>query len=203
MSKLIMFNDEPYALTASVIAGIKTKTRRTVPQSHLDAYDNYKASFKNPMSLEDFLIKRGYARYTKGEIVAIAQRYKDIGLSPSYVHAKKDHSKKNVSTHPIGELPGWNNKMFVAADFMPHHIRITDVKVEKLQSISDEDIRAEGVIELVGGSLYTTNPKNKYVSLIKARNLRGAFIRLIDDVSKKPVFRKNPYVYVFSFELID
>lgn len=200
--KTIMFNDEPYALTDSVIAGIKTKTRRTVPQSHLDAYDKYKSSSNNPMTLEDFLIKRGYARYTKGEVVAIAQRYKDIGLSPSYVHAKKDHSKKVVSSVPIGELPGWNNKMFVAADFMPHHIRITDVRVERLQSISDDDIRAEGVIELVGGVSYTTNPKNK-AAFLKARNLRGAFIRLIDGVSKKAVFRKNPYVYVFSFEVID
>lgn len=200
--KTIMFNDEPYALTDSVIAGIKTKTRRTVPQSHLDAYDKYRSTSNNPMTFEDFLIKRGYARYTKGEVVAIAQRYKDIGLSPSYVHAKKDHSKKVVSSVPIGELPGWNNKMFVAADFMPHHIRITDVRVERLQSISDEDIRAEGVIELIGGVSYTTNPKNKAASL-KARNLRGAFIRLIDGVSKKVVFRKNPYVYVFSFELID
>lgn len=176
-----MFNDEPYALTDSVIAGIKTKTRRTVPQSHLDAYDKYKSSSNNPMTLEDFLIKRGYARYTKGEVVAIAQRYKDIGLSPSYVHAKKDHSKKVMSSVPIGELPGWNNKMFVAADFMPHHIRITDVRVERLQSISDDDIRAEGVIELVGGVSYTTNPKNK-AAFLKARNLRGAFIRLIDGV---------------------
>ncbi len=201
--KTIMFNDEPYALTDSVIAGIKTMTRRTVPQSHLDAYDEYKASSKNPMSLEDFLIKRGYSRYTVGEVVAIAQRYKDIGLSPSYVHTKKDHSKKVSSAHPIGELPGWNNKMFVSADFMPHHIRITDVKVERLQSISDVDIRAEGVIELVGGSLYTTNFKDKYSAILKARNLRGAFNRLIDGVSKKSVFRKNPYVYVFSFELID
>lgn len=200
--KTIMFNDEPYALTDSVIAGIKTKTRRTVPQSHLDAYDNYKSSSNNPMTLEDFLIKRGYARYTKGEVVAIAQRYKDIGLSPSYVHAKKDHSKKVVSSVPIGELPGWNNKMFVAADFMPHHIRITDVRVERLQTISDDDIRAEGVIELVRGVSYTTNPKNK-AAFLEARNLRGAFIRLIDGVSKKAVFRKNPYVYVFSFEVID
>lgn len=201
--KTIMFNDEPYGLTDSVIRGIKTHTRRIVPQSHLDAYEKYKASTKGAfLSLEEFLIKRGYARYTVGEVVAIAQRYKDLGLSPSFIHTKKDHSKKKEEARPIGELPGWNNKMFVAADFMPKHIKMLGVRVEKLQDISNSDISAEGVIEVEPGRVYTTAP-GKESATIHARNLRGAYINLIDGVSKQRIFRKNPYVYVFIFELID
>lgn len=201
--KTIMFNDEPYGLNDGVLRGTKTKTRRTVPQSHLNAYDEYRASVKGPaLSIRDFLVKRGYARFSIGEVVAIAQRYKDIGISPSFVHTKKDHSKKNVSSVPISELPGWNNKMFVSADFMPHHIRITGIEVERLQSISNEDIIAEGIIEIKPGLLYTTDPKRESATL-RARNLRGAFIRLINGVSKQKIFSKNPYVYVYSFELVD
>lgn len=201
--KTIMFNDEPYGLTDSVRRGIKIHTRRIVPQSHIDAYEKYKASVKCPcLSIGEFLIKRGYARYSIGEVVAIAQRYKDLGLSPSFIHTKKDHSKKNVSSRPIGELPGWNNKMFVAAEFMPSHIRIIGVRVEKLQSITDEDIVAEGIIEVEAGRVYTTDP-NRESATILARNLRGAYINLIDGVSKRKIFRTNPYVYVFIFKLID
>ncbi|MCM1219659.1 MAG: hypothetical protein NC548_34700 [Lachnospiraceae bacterium] len=198
-----MFNDEPYGLTEAVLRGTKTQTRRIVPQSHIEAYGKYKTSNKGTsLSIGEFLIKRGYARYTVGEIVAIAQRYKDLGLSPSYVHTKTDHAKKKAEARPIGELPGWNNKMFVAAEFLPHHIKIVGVRVEKLQDISKEDIIAEGVIEIEPGCHYSTAPGKKSADL-PARNLRGAYNRLIDGVSKKKIFRLNPYVYVFSFELID
>lgn len=201
--KTIMFNDETYGLTDSVIRGTKTKTRRTVPQSHLNAYKEYKEQTSGDvLSIRDFLVKRGYSRFYIGEVVAIAQRYQDIGISPSYVHSAKDHTKKNVSDVPIGKLPGWKNKMFVSADFMPHHIRITGIEVEKLQSISDEDIVAEGIIAVVPGWEYTTDPKRKSATL-PARNLRGAFNRLIDGISKKKIFQQNPYVYVYSFELVD
>ena len=54
-------------------------------------------------------------KYKIGEVVAIAQRYSEIGIDP----------------FPFCEA-GWNNKMFVRSDLMPHHIRITDVRVELL-----------------------------------------------------------------------
>lgn len=201
--KTIMFNDEPYGLTDAVLSGVKTQTRRIVPDSHLNAFELYRADNKDAaMSLSDFLIRRGFARYVVGEVVAIAQSYKSIGLSPSFVSAKKDHEKKHHTNTPIGQQAGWSNKMYVAADFMPHHIRITGVRVEKLQSISDEDIAAEGVRAITPGWEYTTCPKKDSAKL-PARNLRGAYHRLIDGVSKKQVFRKNPYVYVFEFTLAD
>lgn len=198
-----MFNDEPYGLTDAVLTGTKTHTRRIVPDSHLKAYEKYKAENKGAaMSLSDFLIRRGLARYVVGEVVAIAQSYKSIRLSPSFVSAKKDHEKKHHTNTPVGQQAGWNNKMYVAADFMPHHIRITGVRAEKLQSISDEDIAAEGVITITPGREYTTCPKKESSKLL-AKSLRGAYQQLIDGVSKKQIFRKNPYVYVFEFERVD
>ena len=201
--KTIMFNDEPYGLTDAVLTGIKTHTRRIVPDSHLNAYEKYKAENKGTaMSLSDFLIRRGFARYVVGEVVAIAQSYKSIGLSPSFVSTKNDHEKKHHTNTPIGQQAGWNNKMYVSSTLMPHHIRITGVRAEKLQSISDADISAEGVRTITPGREYTTCPSKESAKL-PARNPRGAYHRLIDGVSKKQVFRKNPYVYVFEFTLVD
>lgn len=198
-----MFNDEPYGLTDAVLSSVKTQTRRIVPDSHLNAYEKYKAENKGTaILLSDFLIRRGLARYVVGEVVAIAQSYKSIGLSPSFVSAKKDHEKKSHTNTPIGQQAGWNNKMYVAADFMPHHIRIIGVRVEKLQSISDEDIASEGVRAITSGWEYTTCPSKESAKL-PARSPRGAYHHLIDGVSKKQVFRKNPYVYVFEFTLVD
>lgn len=100
-----MFNDEPYGLTDAVMSGVKRQTRRIVPDTHLKAYEQYRA--------------------------------------------------------------------------------------EKLQSISDEDIAAEGVRAITPGWECTACPKKESAKQ-PARNLRGAYNRLIDGVSKKQVFRKNP-----------
>ena len=47
-------------------------------------------------------------------------------------------------TDDLRDKPGWNNKMFVRADLMPHRIKITGIKLERLQDISEEDIYKEG-----------------------------------------------------------
>ena len=65
--------------------------------------------------------------YNVGEIVAIAQPYKDIiEYLPMYSDAIL-----GIDGIPHKEFKaGWTNKMFVRADLMPHHIKNTDVKVD-------------------------------------------------------------------------
>ena len=80
--KKIMFNDK-YCLTQAVLDRTKTMTRRSVPQSLLDEYDTWYEDFiykpigeENYLSLEEYVLKR--TTYKVGEVVAIAQPYKDI-----------------------------------------------------------------------------------------------------------------------------
>lgn len=51
------------------------------------------------------------------------------------------------------ESAGWTNKMFVRANLMKRHIRITDVKVERLRDISEEDCLKEGIIFIESASI--------------------------------------------------
>lgn len=67
-------------------------------------------------------------RYKVGEIVAVAQSYADIGIEPfAFCEA------------------AWRNKMFVKAELMPYQIKITNVRIQRLQDISDEDCLREGI----------------------------------------------------------
>ena len=80
--------------------------------------------------------------YKVGDIVAIAQPYKDI------IESMAEYS--DIIINVDGSInreykAGYTNKMFVKADLMPHHIRITDVKIEHLQDISDKECLREGV----------------------------------------------------------
>lgn len=91
---------------------------------------------------------------------------------------------------------------------MIHHIRITDIKIERLQDISDEDCLKEGIYRLDsangnGGIAYSFvgASDKKHIGLYNTP--RDAFEVLIDKVSGKGVFQSNPYVFVYEFKLID
>lgn len=97
---------------------------------------------------------------------------------------------------------GVNNKMFVSAKLMPHQIRITNIRIERLQDISDEDCLAEGILEWNAGQkdipffTYKNAKKNDFDSP------RDAYASLIDKISGKGTWEKNPLVFVFEFVLL-
>lgn len=100
------------------------------------------------------------------------------------------------------DSPGWKNKMFVKAEFMPHRIRITGISLEHLQSISDDDCLKEGIkkswwMGASGKPLYGFGEHDdSYTSP------REAYAALIDKVSGKGTWEKNPWEFVYDFELI-
>lgn len=220
--KKIMFNDK-YSLTQAVLDGRKTMTRRVCkydrpnetydivfPVFEPNDYDNdgnivsplnYAFGWKNDKG--DFT-GWNIPKYKVGEVVAIAQNYSDCGNMPDY--------ELDEDGYPImPKRSGFFNKMFVRADLMPHHIRITDIKIERLQDISDEDCLREGV-EL-NTRQYEYDGTKKYcvcglghwraIGCTDFDTPREAFAALIDKVSGKGTWESNPYVFVYEFELID
>lgn len=172
--KKILFNDK-YCLTQEVFTGGKTMTRRLL---------------KDNVPLGNWEETAKHLPYKVGEIVAIAQSYLDIG-NPQF--DKFGH-----------DVAGNTNKMFVKADLMPHHIKITNVKVERLQDISDEDILREGVWQFYDHKGFFYISKNiGYAPTVAFPTAREAFWYLIDNVSGKGTWESNPLVVVYSFELLD
>lgn len=193
--KKIMFNDR-YNLEWMVLKGKKTQTRRVL---HRRA-QNFAESFGE--SHPEAVIKK-YARFQVGDVVAIAQSYEATGLFDVY-------------RAPEGTA-GWNNKMFVRADLMPHQIEITDVRLQRLQDISDEDCMAEGVVESpisvenmetheVGNMAYVEVKKGKDGSVETIMRVctsaRLAYKALIKAINGEDVWIRNPYVFAYTFKLI-
>ena len=219
--KKIMFNDK-FGLTKAVLDGRKTQTRRIVSQSLIDKYEEWYddvCSIAMPSgstieTLRDWLLRK-YTRYRAGEVVAVAQSYCSIAeeLENSNNATCAAHYEKNVqkASEYISwmEHPGFNNKMFVAADMMIHQIRITDVRVEKLQDISGNDCLKEGVVKDTCKTYFngytvkfSLDQYNNILSSEWFRTPREAFAHLINKVSKKDVWSENPYVFVYDFELV-
>lgn len=199
--KKIMFNDQ-YGLTKAVLDGRKTQTRRIVKDVDL---------LQELNELEDDGVLKGFrgkivaednAQYKVGEVVAIAQSYKSI---------MEEDLERGVMGHPTvleqnaSATAGWNNKMFVKARSMPHHIRITDVRIERLQDISDEDCIAEGITQGIrrfnNGETVFYKFENKDNPFVFSK-AREAYAALIDKISGKATWNANPFVFVYGFELI-
>ena len=133
--------------------------------------------------------------YKVGEVVAIAQSYQEI-----YPNADFEMIDGNFITESVG----WTNKMFVKADLMKHHIKITDVKVERIQSISVDDILCEGVWQFYNNkNLFYVSKNIGYAPDVAFLSAREAFWYLIDKISGKGTWESNPWVVAYSFELID
>ena len=219
--KKIMFNDH-YGLTEAVLSGLKTRTRRIVALSALDEVDKfmvdyYNATFDRLIEIEAlrhyfFVEKIGKLPFKVGEVVAVAQSYKGTGINPNAVIGLpiKGSKTKGVLQCEAQHTPGWTNKMFVRADLMPRHIRITNARVESLQDISDEDCEKEGIYKDDDGTIF-----NGYAfELVRCENgvmcakrwyttPREAYAALIDKISGKGTWESNPYVFAYEFELAD
>lgn len=208
--KKIMFNDK-YGLTQAVLDGRKTQTRRmlnpTMFFQRLETYEGWsnedisawkrscnrrldEAQGDTLQQMLDYALSS--SRYKVGEVVAVAQKYKDIALDMPVELAAE-----------LIKQPGWNNKMFVKADLMPHRVRITNIRVERLQDISDEDCIAEGIYPKANGRWYCYDVVRRMgVSYDPYPDPREAYAALIDKISGKGTWESNPYVFVYDFELV-
>ena len=198
----IMFNDR-YGLTAAVIEGRKTMTRRLGSDRLWEIwtnYDDFCNSVIGGIARGGTSVSREYyhecdffkdkCRYKVGEVVAVAQCYDDVVLEFT----------------DLAFVPGSTNKMFVRADLMPHQIRIIGIRCERLQDISDEDCMKEGVVDVTyfktGGRPYElfALPGHEYEETFNTP--RQAFAALIDKVSGRGTWDRNPWVVVYEFELV-
>lgn len=191
--KKIMFNDK-FGLTQAVLYGRKTMTRR-ISEDQIRNSIFCKSGYE---SIHGYEIK---PKYKVGEVVAIAQSYESV-------YNEKGLETMDMLVSGLKNHKGWQNKLFVAAGYMIHHIRITDIKIERLQDISDEDCLKEGIYRLDsangnGGIAYSFvgASDKKHIGLYNTP--RDAFEVLIDKVSGKGTWESNPFVFCYEFVLVD
>jgi hypothetical protein len=214
--KKIMFNDR-YGLTQAVIEGRKTMTRRLIPDEFFGlTWDTRGDTLVYENEYGDFIDVRHskYTRYKVGEVVAVAQSYSTIaaGHPDVYTFLPQVAKAHKISIESVHDLAGWNNKMFTKAELMPHQIRIIGIKHERLRDISDEDCINEGIFvnEYVGkgkkchhyGFDGFFNEAAGWFARGWYNTQREAFAILIDKVSGRGTWERNPWVVVCEFELV-
>lgn len=217
MEHPILFKPE---MVQAIMSGIKTQTRRSVPEKILDAYYNYddwvnsvgkpegsvrvyeKEYFLNACRYElgDIL----WVRETWGELYdtcdhpEISGGYKERS-SLGYVY-KADNYVHNKDFD--GFFTGWKPSIHMPKQACRLFLRVTDIRVEKLREITEDDAIAEGVEKLmldVGGhevNLY----KDYEGASTGCHSARTSFGSLWNKINGEVSFFENPWVYVIKFE---
>ena len=197
--KKVMFNDK-YGLTKAVLEGRKTMTRRIMtPQPKWWRGDGVPIS----STLDPI-----WNTYNVGEVVAVAQSYESIHnemMTGDYGDGIYDAFRWAY----VADSPGWRNKMFVKANLMPHQIRITDIDIQLLHDISDEECLKEGIYKdtcntYFNGYAFETVKDDRGNILAKQwyKSPVDAFAALIDKISGRGTWESNPWVFVYEFELV-
>lgn len=197
-----MFNDK-YGLTQAVLEGTKTMTRRIIPDVKIIRHYNpslftlridpvaYYKDWRGMCRLIDKEDNTILPKYDKGEVLAIAQPYKEVIYPLDWVNREIYES-----------TVAWKNKMFVSSELMPNKIVITDIKAELLQNISDEDCIAEGVLKWMDCYIVTGIMENRGKNNMCFNTPREAFACLIDRVCGKGTWESNPFVFAYTFKKI-
>lgn len=206
-----MFNDR-YGLTQAVFEGRKSMTRRMEFNDELqkmiaDSDSYYYDDGYLVFATQGVDIHHVKTRYKVGEEVAVAQNYNDAGIRPwQCVEAKVNlRFYSDYRLEHAMDTKGWRNKMYVKSDLMPHRVLITGIRCERLQDISDEDCFREGISESWYESTDTTTygyADEKKGTAVEFDTPRKAFAALIDKVSGRGTWQRNPWVVVYEFELV-
>lgn len=176
--KKIMFSHR-WGLHQAVLAELKSTTLRIIPEKTIEACKDP----DNPFDTPDLAKLLAASPYKAGDIVAIAEPYKDI-------------FSEEGALSEIRYSYGWNNKMYVKAELMPHRICITAVSIRELQSLTYEELVADGLYAFRDALARTHRNTNAGQGPPGRRALQHEFFSRTMGID---IHKDNPLAYRYSF----
>lgn len=201
-------------LHGKTVKGIKTETRRIITKQPLEN-ESIKPFVKGFFGIYhkvggiDNLKLTLKPRYNVGDILYLKEPY--------YILESKQIEYRYEPTFFLEGcvMPKWQwkNKLFMPASAARHFIKITAVRAERLQDISNEDCIKEGIcqtdciaedyFEPVYENSYNETSNKSGILCIQYDTPREAYAALIDAINGKDTWDNNPWVWVYDYELID
>lgn len=212
-TKPILFNGE---MVRAILGGRKTCTRRLVrflpgenPQwtgyirDGLMLYNgrNEPCIMKAPYQPGDIL----YVRETWQRLWELDGNENVIAGTDKYYYKATDTLPICEYIDPAGKIHEnvpWRPSIHMPKEAARIWLKVTDVRVERLQEITEDGAKTEGAIDNRG---FIHSPENEYDRIHTARE---HFIEIWDSTLKKSDLDRygweaNPYVFVIEFSKID
>lgn len=93
----------------------------------------------------------------------------------------------------------WKPSLFMTKEASRIWLKVTNVRIEKLHKITDEDARSEGV-EYSNEFGYKLYAKNDFFS--KHLSASDSYMSLWEKINGKNSWKENPWVFVYEFEVL-
>lgn len=189
------------SLQQGVIEGRKTQTRRLISSDNI-----VEGEMDKPEIIQ--LLINAHAQYRKNEIIYLKEGFRVPSLldevPPSQIKSSPVEYKLGGTINCIGDHisdPGrWRSPMHMPADLARTFLKVTDVKVERLWSISTADANEEGVgymDDVFHGRMYMDYIKGSFSKWMRSPN---SFKSLWISLYSEEAWEKNPWVFVYSFK---
>jgi hypothetical protein len=192
--------DRPILFSApmvrAILAGTKTKTRRVVkPQPNNDPAKHHPIEpYKTPTGLWNWVLAvTGHGSgdpfacpYGKpGDRLWVRESF--YAESPQTIFYRATHT-----TYEDDPRSGWKPSIHMPRWASRITLEITDVRVQRLQDISEADLDAEGIQELIDGGVdHDGTPLDTYRTLWDSIN------------AKRAPWESNPWVWAITFRRIE
>lgn len=202
--KPILFNTE---MVQAILESGKTVTRRCVKHEINVFEKNGETLVYDHRFLFDFVLDAyidSQARYKKGDILYVRETWGDYDGEASYYLYKADYTEgqkgfwfEKEQIHWV-ELPKWKPSIHMPKEAARIFLRVTDVRVERLQDMCLRDFINEGIV--IREESFN-DPENAYYQA------KEVFHKIWNSTLKKDELDQygwdaNPYVWVYEFEVI-
>lgn len=215
--KPILFNTE---MVRAILNGRKTVTRRVIKQSTNKTFDPFWECYTNDNG-KVVLLK---APYRPGDILYVRETWGDYreceedGEGLYYLYRADYPDWATTYQHPDGmtcDLPKWHPSIHMPRNAARIFLRVTDVRVERLQDIDEDGVCDEGAEKLISGCEhmdYSVMPPepcyntNQCEDCIINYGYPELFGKRVWNDTIKPADRDrygwdaNPWVWVIEFE---
>lgn len=201
--KPILFNKQiSTEMVRAILDGRKSCTRRickdaneyTVPD--MDFYNADRRTyavhnFVDKEHMEQLSTAERTCPICTGDILYVRETWKE---APKGYYYYEDWQKDDIA-----DVTKWKPSIHMPKEAARIWLKVTDVRVERLQDVTEDGAKAEGAIDNRG---FIHSPENEYDRIHTARE---HFIKIWNSTVKKSDLDRygwsaNPYVWVIEFE---
>lgn len=137
---------------------------------------------------EDGTRHRIFSKWFVDDVLWVRETWAEFyGGSSNYKVVPIYKAKENA------EWIKWKPSIHMKKDYARIWLKVTGIKVERLQDISEEDAKAEGVI------LEQPTPQHHYHA---AKSYREEFMNLWSKINGAESWNENPFVWAIEFEVL-
>lgn len=198
-SKPILFSTE---MVQALLDGRKTQTRRVIKDKLLQDPVAFSLFFEaingivpSDRTIEQYLLETLKSPYEIGQELWVRETW---GYNPDYPNLMTHICYKADKGHEYDGIK-WKSPIHMPRAAARIFLKIKDIRIEKLQEISEEDAKAEGVRQNKLAKLFGLNYEKDEWTFTAAKE---SYQSLWNKINGKDAWEQNPYVWVIEFEII-